>query len=81
MTTYDDKPKRRLYDLLQSQGLQFNQDITFLSDGGEMSVTFSFSSALKPNIYWTGFTLMNISNYLIRCDIYVERVTEISYTR
>jgi hypothetical protein len=35
VTTYDDKPKRRLYDLLQSQGLQSNQDITFLSDGGD----------------------------------------------
>jgi hypothetical protein len=35
VTTYDDKPKRRLYDLLQSQGLQFNQDMTFLSDGGD----------------------------------------------
>ena len=32
---YDEKPKRRLYELLQSQGLQMNQDITFLSDGGD----------------------------------------------
>ena len=35
VTTYDDKPKRRLHDMLQSQGLQLNQDITFLSDGGD----------------------------------------------
>jgi hypothetical protein len=33
--TYDEKPKRRLYELLQSQGLQMNQTITFLSDGGD----------------------------------------------
>jgi hypothetical protein len=33
--TYDAKPKRRLFDLLQSQGLQANQDVTFLTDGGE----------------------------------------------
>ena len=33
--TYDEKPKRRLFDLLQSQGLQMNQQIEFLSDGGE----------------------------------------------
>jgi hypothetical protein len=33
--TYDPKPKRRLFDLLQSQGLQANQDVTFLTDGGE----------------------------------------------
>ena len=29
------KPKRRLFDLLKSQGLQANQDVTFLTDGGE----------------------------------------------
>jgi hypothetical protein len=32
---YDRKPKRRLFDLLKSQGLQANQDVTFLTDGGE----------------------------------------------
>lgn len=35
VNTYDEKPKRRLYELLKSQGLQMNQDITFLSDGGD----------------------------------------------
>jgi hypothetical protein len=33
--TYDQKPKRRLFDVLQSQGHQLNQQITFLSDGGD----------------------------------------------
>ena len=32
---FDEKPKRRLFDLLESQGLQMNQEITFLSDGGD----------------------------------------------
>jgi hypothetical protein len=32
---YDLKPKRRLFDVLKSQGLQANQDVTFLTDGGE----------------------------------------------
>ena len=32
---YDKKPKRRLYEVLKSQGLQMNQAITFLSDGGD----------------------------------------------
>jgi hypothetical protein len=32
---YDIKPKRRLFDLLKSQGMQFNQQVTFLSDGGD----------------------------------------------
>jgi hypothetical protein len=33
--TYDEKPKQRLFELLQSQGLQPNQQVAFLSDGGE----------------------------------------------
>jgi hypothetical protein len=31
--TYDTKPKRRLFELMKSQGLQANQQVTFLSDG------------------------------------------------
>jgi hypothetical protein len=33
--TFDTKPKRRLFEVLQSQGLQLNQQLTFLSDGGD----------------------------------------------
>jgi hypothetical protein len=33
--TYDDKPKRRLYELLKSQGMADNQQVVFLTDGGE----------------------------------------------
>ena len=33
--SYDTKPKRRLSEVLQSQGMQANQPLTFLSDGGE----------------------------------------------
>src|SRR6266568_6220588 len=34
--TYDDaKPKRRLYEVLHAQGLQRNQEMTFLSDGND----------------------------------------------
>jgi hypothetical protein len=32
--SYDDTPKRRLFEVLKSQGMQFNQQIVFLSDGG-----------------------------------------------
>jgi hypothetical protein len=35
VTDYDTKPKRRLAELFKAQGLQMNQAITFLSDGGE----------------------------------------------
>jgi len=31
---YDRKPKRRLFELLTAQGVQPNQDVTFLTDGG-----------------------------------------------
>lgn len=31
----DKKPKRRLFELLMSQGMQANQQVTFFSDGGE----------------------------------------------
>jgi hypothetical protein len=33
--THDDKPKRRLFEVLRDQGFQMNQDITFLTDGGD----------------------------------------------
>ena len=35
VTDYEKKPKRRLYEMLHNQGLQPNQDITFLTDGGD----------------------------------------------
>jgi hypothetical protein len=33
--TYDEKPKRRLFEVLRSQGMSMNQQVEFLSDGGE----------------------------------------------
>ena len=33
--TYAEKPKRRLFEVLTSQGMQLNQQITFLSDGSD----------------------------------------------
>jgi hypothetical protein len=33
--TYDTKPKRRLFEVLKAQGMQDNQQVTFLTDGGE----------------------------------------------
>lgn len=32
---YDTKPKRRVYEVLKSQGMQMNQQVIFLSDGGD----------------------------------------------
>ena len=33
--TYDTKPKRRLFEVLKAHGMQDNQQVTFLTDGGE----------------------------------------------
>ena len=33
--TYDTKPRRRLFEVLKTQGMQANQQVTFLTDGGE----------------------------------------------
>ncbi len=35
VTSYDTKPRRRLFETLHSQGLRMNQTVTFLSDGGD----------------------------------------------
>ena len=35
VNSYDTKPKRRVFEVLKSQGMQMNQQITFLSDGGD----------------------------------------------
>ena len=35
VTNYETKPKRKLYEMLHTQGLQLNQDITFITDGGD----------------------------------------------
>src|ERR1019366_10240085 len=33
--TFDKKPRRRLFEMLKSQGMAMNQQVTFLTDGGE----------------------------------------------
>src|SRR6516164_5754111 len=33
--TYDEKPRRRLRELLKRQGMQENQQVVFMPDGGE----------------------------------------------
>ena len=35
VSTYDLKSKRRLYEMLKEQGLQMNQEVTFITDGGD----------------------------------------------
>lgn len=59
VSLYDDKPKRRLHDLLQSQGLQLNQDITFLSDGGDTvrELQFYLSPQSEHVLDWFHITM------------------------
>ena len=33
--TYDEKPRQRLWEVMKSQGMQENQQVVFMSDGGE----------------------------------------------
>jgi hypothetical protein len=33
--SYDEKPRQRLWELMKSQGMQENQQVVFMSDGGE----------------------------------------------
>ena len=44
--THDDKPGRRLFEVLHGQGLRMNQGLTFLTDGGD-SVR-SFLDGISP---------------------------------
>ena len=44
--TYDEKPKRRLFEVLKSQGMQMNQQIDFLSDGEE--AVYKLQQYLNP---------------------------------
>jgi hypothetical protein len=44
--THDDKPERRLFEVLRAQNLRINQDLTFLTDGGN-SVR-SFLDGISP---------------------------------
>jgi hypothetical protein len=38
--TYDAKPKRRLFEILAGQGMQANQHVTFITDGGDLPAAF-----------------------------------------
>ena len=56
---FDQKPKRRLVDMLESQGMQANQDITFLTDGGEevRALTERISPCSEHVLDWFHITM------------------------
>jgi hypothetical protein len=56
---YDDKPRRRVFETLRAQGLQMNQDITFLSDGGDTvrDLQFYLSPLSEHLLDWFHITM------------------------
>jgi hypothetical protein len=54
--TYDQKPRQRLWAVMQSQGIQENQQLVFMSDGGEDVRQVQKYCTQTANISWTGFT-------------------------
>jgi hypothetical protein len=54
--TYDAKSKRRLYELLRSQGMQDNQQVVFLTAGGEDVPDISRYLNPRPSTTPTGST-------------------------
>ena len=56
---FDRRPQRRLVDMLESQGMQANQDITFLTDGGEevRSLTEGISPCSEHVLDWFHITM------------------------
>src|SRR5215470_5543872 len=76
--TLDTKPKRRLYEVLQSQGLQMNQEITFLSDGNDTLRALQLEMSPKAThlLDWFHLTmrLTVLDQYgkgLVHCDAVV----------
>jgi hypothetical protein len=57
--TYDTKPKRRLFEVLKSQGMQMNQQVTFLTDGGEdvRDLPFYLNPRAEHLIDWFHITM------------------------
>ena len=51
---YDQKPKRRLFEMLKSQGMQMNQQVTFLSDGGDTVRDLQRYLTPRLSTCWTG---------------------------
>lgn len=57
--TFDTKPRRRLFELLRSQGMQLNQQMTFFTDGGESvrDVQEFLNPEAEPWLDWFHLTM------------------------
>jgi hypothetical protein len=73
--TLDTKPKQRLYEVLHSQGLQMNQEITFLSDGNDTLRALQLALSPQATHILDGFhgtmrltVLDQYSKGLVQCE-------------
>lgn len=57
--SFDKKPRRRLYEVLRDQGFQMNQEITFLTDGGDSvrNIAFDMSPCAEHILDWFHITM------------------------
>jgi hypothetical protein len=57
--TVDDRPKRRIFEVLRGQGLQMNQDLVFLTDGGDSlrDLVDGFSPCTEHYLDWFHITM------------------------
>jgi hypothetical protein len=69
--TYDTKPRRRLWELLKSQGIQENQAVLFLSDGGD--TVRNLQTYLHPSsthlIDWFHVVRQEAVDVIVRPDV------------
>ena len=57
--TVDDRPKRRIFEVLRGQGLRMNQDLVFLTDGGDNlhALVDGFSPCTEHYLDWFHVTM------------------------
>jgi hypothetical protein len=57
--TVDDRPRRRIFEVLRGQGLQMNQDLVFLTDGGDSlrALVSGFSPCTEHYLDWFHITM------------------------
>ena len=74
--TYDDaKPKQRLYEVLRAQGLQMNQEITFLSDGNDTLRVLQLEMSPKAThiLDWFHLVRQEVTCVIVRHEIHRDR--------
>jgi hypothetical protein len=73
--TLDTKPKRRLYEVLHSQGLQMNQDIAFLSDGDDTLRALQLEMSPKAThiLDWFHLVRQEVACVIVRHEVNRDR--------